>query len=275
MPDAKLAINQPSRGWPALNLHALWEYRELILFFAARDISIKYRQTLIGGAWAVAQPIMLMAMFTVLFGRLAKFPSEGVPYTIFALSGLLPWQYCTSTVSSCASSMIGNPQLITKVYFPRLVLPVASCLPAFVDFAITFVLLLVMMLFYGVTVKSTILLLPLFFCIALATSLGTGIWFATLNVRYRDVKYVLPFLLQVWMLASPVAYSISIIPSKYRVFYSLNPLATAIEGFRWALLGGHGVTGEMIMVSVACSLFILLSGTYFCRFTERTFADRI
>jgi len=268
-----ITIIEPSHGWLSLNLRDLWEYRDLLFFLAWRDISVRYKQTVLGAAWAIIQPFFSMVVFSLFFGRLAKIPSEGVPYPIFSYAALLPWHYFATAMASSSDSLIGSQNLLTKVYFPRLVIPLASVIPAMVDFAVAFVVLLGMMLFYHIAPTWNIVWLPAFLLLALITALGVGLWLSAMNVKYRDIRYAVPFLVQFWMFASPVTYPSSLVPETWRALYGLNPLAGVIEGFRWALLGTETAPGPMTAVSALAALLLLLSGAFYFRRMEKTFAD--
>ncbi len=266
-------ILRPSTGFLRLDLKALWGYRELLYFLVWRDIKVRYKQTVLGAAWAVLQPVATMLVFSVFFGRLAKVPSDGVPYPIFAYVALLPWQLFAFALSESSNSLVASQNLITKVYFPRLVIPIASVLAGLVDFAIAFVVLLAMMLYYGIAPTAAAALLPLFLLFAVATALSAGLWLSALNVKYRDVRYTIPFLTQFWMFATPVAYPASLVPEKWRVLYGLNPMAGVVEGFRWALLGKSHAPGPLLWVSVAAVVVTLIGGLWYFKKTESTFAD--
>ena len=266
-------IIEPSRGWVSLKLKELWEYRDLLLFLSWRDISVRYKQTVLGAAWAIIQPFFSMVVFSLFFGRLAKIPSDGVPYPIFSYAAMLPWQYFATATTSSSNSLVGSSNLLTKVYFPRLVVPLASVIPAMVDFAIAFVVLLGMMFYYHIVPTWNILWLPAFLLLALVTALGVGLWLSAMNVQYRDIRYAVPFLVQFWMFASPVTYPSSLVPAQWRALYGLNPMAGVIEGFRWALLGTETAPGPMMGVSVLAALALLISGAFYFRRMERTFAD--
>jgi len=268
-----VTIIEPSHGWISLKLKELIEYRDLLFFLAWRDISVRYKQTMLGAAWAVIQPFFSMVVFSLFFGRLAKIPSDGVPYPIFSYAAMLPWQYFATATARSSNSLVGSSNLLTKVYFPRLVIPLASVLPAMIDFAIAFVVLLGMMVYYGIAPTWNVLFLPLFLLLALVTALGVGLWLSAMNVQYRDIRYAVPFLVQFWMFASPVTYPSSLVPEQWRALYGINPMASVIEGFRWALLGTTSGPGPMTVVSVAAALLILVSGAYYFRRMERTFAD--
>jgi lipopolysaccharide transport system permease protein len=272
---------RPSRGWSNLNLGDLWRYRELIYFLIWRDIKVRYKQTALGAAWAIIQPFFTMVVFTIFFGRLAKIPSDGVPYPIFSYTGLLPWGLFAKALSDAGRSMIANRNMITKIYFPRLVIPLASVLSGLVDFSIAFTVLIAMMVYYHnqpagefeFILTPAVLTLPLFILLALITALGVGLWLSALNVIYRDINYIIPFLTQFWLFVTPIAYPASIIPEEWQLIYALNPMAGVVEGFRWALLGSNTAPSPMIAVSATISVMILITGLFYFRRMERTFAD--
>jgi lipopolysaccharide transport system permease protein len=268
-------VIQPSRAWFRLDLAALWRYRELLYFLIWRDIKVRYKQTAIGAAWTILQPLMTMLIFTVIFGHFAKMPSDGLPYPVFAYTALLPWTYFASALNRSSVSVVGEAHLISKVYFPRALLPLAGTVSGLVDFAAAFVLLMGMMIWYGILPTWGILALPLFVLLALATALAVGLWCSSLNVRYRDVGLTVPFLTQCWMYASPVVYPVSLVPENWRLFYSLNPMAGVIEGFRWALLGRQGPDYSVMTVSAGVVVILLVSGLAFFGRMESTFADVI
>ncbi len=263
----------PTRGWAALNLGELWQYRELTLFLIWRDVTVRYKQTALGIAWAIIQPVFTMVVFSLFFGELGKIPSDGVPYPIFTYCALLPWQLFASALLKSGNSLVANQNLITKVYFPRLVIPIAATLSGLVDFVIAFGVLLGLMWFYGRMPTIAAWTLPLFLLLALITALGVGLWLSALNARYRDVQYTLPFLSQFWMFATPIAYPSSLIPEAWRVVYGLNPMAGVIEGFRWALLGAATPSWTLMLVSTVVALGLSVSGLYYFRWMERRFAD--
>ncbi|MDP2725936.1 MAG: ABC transporter permease [Dehalococcoidia bacterium] len=263
----------PSRGWKSIGLHDLWEHRELLFFLVWRDIKVRYKQTALGAAWAILQPFLTMIVFSVFFGNLAKVPSDGIPYPIFAYCALVPWQLFAFALTESGNSLIANQQLITKVYFPRLAIPVAAVLAGLVDFAIAFLVLLGMMLYYGIMPTAAVFTLPLFVIFAIVTALAVGLWLSALNVQYRDVRYTIPFLTQFWLFATPIAYSSSLVPESWRAWYGLNPMAGVVEGFRWALLGkGEGI-GPLLIVSALAVSLLLLGGLAYFRRMEKTFAD--
>jgi lipopolysaccharide transport system permease protein len=273
---ADVTIVRPRAGWVALNLQELWHYRELLYFLVWRNIKVRYKQTLLGASWALIQPLATMVVFSVFFGKLAKVPSDGVPYPLFAYCGLLPWQLFSYAMTESSNSVVGNQQLITKVYFPRLVIPISAVISGLVDFAISFSLLLLMMPFYGVMPTVRILVLPLFILFAVATALAIGLWLSALNVEYRDVRYTIPFLTQFWLLLTPVAYPSSLVPAKWRALMGLNPMAGVVEGFRWALLGNRSSgSGALMMVSVVIVIALLFGGIVYFRRMETTFADLV
>jgi lipopolysaccharide transport system permease protein len=268
-----ILVIQPSRAWFRLDLAALWEYRELLYFLVWRDLKVRYKQTAIGAAWALLQPLMTMMIFTVIFGHFARIPSDGLPYPIFAYTGLLPWTYFASALNRSSTSVVAEAHLISKVYFPRALLPLAGTLSGIVDFALAFVLLLGLMTWYGISPTWGLLALPLFLLLALAMALAVGLWCSALNVRYRDVALTIPFLTQCWMYASPVAYPVSLVPENWRFLYSLNPMAGVVEGFRWALLGKQGPDFVVMAVSAVVVALLLVGGLVFFKHMERTFVD--
>lgn len=266
---------KPTTGMAALNLRDLWIYRELILFMIWRDIKVRYKQTLLGAAWAVIQPVLTMLVFNFIFGTVAKVPTEGIPYPIFSYTALLPWGLFTTALNNASRSLTANQNMVTKIYFPRLVLPLASVLGGLVDFAIAFLILVVMMVYYKVTPTVAIWTLPLFLILTIVTALGVALWLSAINVKYRDVNYVLPFLTQFWLFLTPVAYSAKIISEKWQLVYSLNPMAGVVNGFRWALLGTNTGPGLNMAISIGISLVFLITGLFYFRAMERTFADTI
>jgi lipopolysaccharide transport system permease protein len=266
-------VIEPPKGWFSLNLKEVWAYRELLGLFARRDVSVRYKQSFVGIGWAVIQPIMTMLIFTIVFGRFAKLPSEGIPYPVFTYCALLPWNYFARSLGDSSDSLVASSNLITKVYFPRLILPFSKVLAGLIDFAIAFIILLLMMLWYRIVPTIGLVLLPLFMLIAMISALGVGLWLTALNVKYRDVKFIMPFLTQFWLYASPVAYSITIVPPKWQWIYSLNPMVGVVEGFRWALLGKAPPNVEMMLISFACVLVLLVSGLFYFKKMEQTFAD--
>ena len=268
-------IIRPARGWTPLGLRELWEYRELLYFLIWRDIKVRYKQTALGAAWAVIQPFFIMVVFSLFFGRLAHVPSDGVPYPVFTFCALLPWQLFAQALSESSNSLVANERLITKVYFPRLVVPLAAVLGGLVDFAIAFLVLLVLLAYYGIAPHLAVLALPLFILLAVLTALGAGLWLSALNVQYRDVRYTLNFLTQFWLFITPVAYPSSLVPGRWRILYGLNPMVGVVEGFRWALLGRPEAPGTLLLVSAGAVVLMLVGGLYYFRRMEETFADII
>lgn len=270
---ADVVVIAPSRGWRALDLGELWRARELLYFLVWRDVKVRYKQTAFGAAWAVLQPVFTMLVFSLFFGRLARVPSDGVPYPLFTFAGLVPWTFFAYGLAQSAHSLVGSQQLITKVYFPRLVLPLAGVLSGVVDFALAFVVLVGVMAYYGITPTPATLLLPFFVLLALVTSLGVGLWLSALNAEYRDVRYVLPFVTQIWLFVTPIAYPSSLLAGPWRTVYALNPMVGVVEGFRWALVGTGRPPGGMLAASCVAAAVILAGGAFYFRRMERTFAD--
>ena len=264
---------RPAAGLFSLDLRELWEYRELLLFLVWRDIKVRYKQTALGAAWAIIQPFFTMIVFSLFFGRLAQVPSEGIPYPIFAYAALLPWNYFAGALDRAGNSLVGSAHLLTKVYFPRLVIPLSAVIAGLLDFAIAFLVLIGMMFYYGIVPGIAILTLPLFLLLALVTALGVGLWLSALNVQYRDIRYAIPFLTQFWLFASPVAYAASLVPERWRALYGLNPMVGVVEGFRWALLGRAQPPGPGLAVSVVVVIVIFATGLVHFRRMEDTFAD--
>jgi lipopolysaccharide transport system permease protein len=263
----------PSKGWVPLKLRELWEYRELLYFLIWRDIKVRYKQTALGAAWAVIQPFFTMVVFSLFFGHLAKVPSDGIPYPIFSFAALVPWTFFANGLSQSSNSLVGSASLITKVYFPRLIIPLASLFSGILDFLLAFIVLLGMMVYYGLMPTLNALWLPLFLLLALVTSLGVGLWLSALNVEYRDVRYVLPFITQCWLFATPIAYPSSLLHEPWHTIYGLNPMVGVVEGFRWALLRSNTAPGPIIAVSSTAALIILVTGAFYFRRMEKTFAD--
>ncbi len=266
-------IVEPSTGWVALNVRELWNYRELLYFLCWRDIKVRYKQTALGASWAIIQPVLTMVIFTVVFGHFAKIPSDGVPYPIFSYCALLPWTFFAYAMSQSANSLVGNANLISKVYFPRLVIPIASGLAGLVDFAIAFLVLIGMLLYYRITPTLALVTLPLFLLLALAAALAVGIWLSALNVQYRDVRYTIPFLSQIWLYATPIAYPASLINGKLQWLFALNPMTGVVEGFRWALLGTSNLNGSSLAIPSLVTILMLTGGLYYFRRMEQQFAD--
>jgi len=268
-----VASIDPPSSWPEIGFRELWDYRELLYFLTWRDIKVRYKQTVLGAAWAVIQPLFMMLVFSLFFGKLAGVPSDGIPYPVFSFCGLLPWQLFAHSLAQASNSLVGSQNLITKVYFPRLVVPISAVLGSVVDFAIAFVLLLGMMFYYGIVPGWQMLALPGLVLLAVLAALGVGLWLSALNVQYRDVRYTISFLVQFWMFATPVAYPSSIVPEKWRVLYGLNPMVGVVDGFRWALLGKPESPGVPLLISVIVVFVLLAGGLYYFRRMEQQFAD--
>jgi lipopolysaccharide transport system permease protein len=266
-------VIRPSSGWISLKLGDLWEYRELLYFLVWRDIKVRYKQTVLGAAWAIIQPFCSMVVFSLFFGKLAKMPSDGIPYPIFAYAGLVPWAFFANGLAQSANSLVDSANLIRKIYFPRLTIPIANVLAGLVDFALAFAVLLGMMAWYRIYPTERLVWLPLFLLLALVTALGVGLWLSVLNVEYRDIRYTVPFITQFWMFATPIVYPSSLLKEPWRTIYGLNPMVGVVEGFRWALLGTKTAPGPTIAVSGAASVLLLLGGAFYFRRMEKTFAD--
>src|SRR5215216_3551246 len=264
---------QPPKGWAWPKFRELWEYRELLFFFAWRDIKVRYRQTVMGVLWAIIQPFFTMLIFSLFFGRLANIPSDGVPYPIFSFTALVPWTFFANALAQASNSLVFNANMIKKIYFPRLALPIATVLAGVIDFALAFIVLLGIMLYYGLVPTINIIWLPFFSLLALVTSLGVSLWLAAMNVQFRDVRYTIPFLTQAWLFVTPIAYPSSLLPEPVRIIYGLNPMAGVVEGFRWALLGTDTAPGPMLIVSSVVALILLVSGAFYFRRMEQSFAD--
>ncbi len=274
--DPTTVYIKPTTGLAALNLRDLWTFRELVFFMIWRDIKVRYKQTLLGAAWAIIQPVMTMLVFNFLFGSVAKVPTDGIPYPIFSFAGLLPWGLFTTALNTASRSLTSNHNMISKVYFPRLVLPMASVLGGLVDFAIAFVILGGMMVYYQVTpTLDALWAVPVFMLLTIITALGVALWLSAINVQYRDVGYALPFLTQFWLFITPVAYSSKVISDKWQMIYALNPMAGVVNGFRWALLGKGNAPDLLVAISTGIALLVLVSGLIYFRNMERTFADTI
>jgi len=271
--DAPVTVIEPRRGWIGLDLGELWEYRELFAFLVWRDVKVRYKQTVLGAAWAVLQPFLTMIVFSLFFGRLAGVPSDDVPYPIFSYSALVPWTFLATAVTQSSNSLVTSANLLRKIYFPRLIVPTSTVFAALVDFSIAFAVLLAMMAFYGFAPTANALWLPLLLLLALVTALGVGLWLSALNVQFRDVRYTVPFLVQFWLFATPIAYPSSLLPEVWRPLYAVNPMVGVVEGFRWALLGTDTAPGPMIAVSCLAAVTLLVSGALYFRRMEKTFAD--
>ena len=270
-PATKFYIEPPSR-WPSIGFAELWAYRDLLAILVWRDIKVRYKQTALGALWAILQPVFMMIVFTLFFGRLAKVPSNGLPYSLFAFTGLLPWQLFSHAISESSNSLVSSERLITKVYFPRLLIPLSAVLGGLVDFVVAFAVLLLMIAYYRVALTWTVLTVPFFVLLALVTALAFGLWLSALNVKYRDVKYTIGFLLQFWLFATPVVYPASMVPEKWRPLLGLNPMAGVVEGFRWALLG-QPISSALLVTSVTTAILVLVGGLVYFRSMEQEFAD--
>ena len=268
-------VIEPSLGWIRLNLPELVQYRELVFFLAWRDVKVRYKQTVLGAFWAILQPVVTMLIFSLFFGRLAKVPSDGIPYPIFSYTALVPWMLFATGLTQASNSLVNGANLLRKVYFPRLVMPIASVLVGVVDFALAFVVLLAMMVLYGFAPTTAIFWIPVLVLLTVTTSLGAGLWLAAFNVRFRDVRYVIPFLVEIWLLATPIAYPSSLLSETWRKLYALNPMVGVVEGFRWALLGTVTTPGPMILVSSSAAVLMLVSGVFVFRRMERNLADLV
>jgi lipopolysaccharide transport system permease protein len=271
--SSKVTIIKPSKGWISINLKGIWEYRELLYFLTWRDIKVRYKQTVLGAAWAIIQPFFTMVVFSLFFGRLAKVPSDDIPYPVFSYAALVPWTFFANGLSQSSTSLVASANLIQKVYFPRLVIPISSVISGAVDFVLAFVVLLGMMFYFGIVPTGNVVWLPLLLLLALVTSLGVGLWLTAMNVQFRDVRYAVPFLVQAWMFATPIAYPSSLLDEPWRTVYGINPMAGVVEGFRWALLGTETAPGPIVIVSALMAVGLLISGAYYFRRMEKTFAD--
>lgn len=270
-----ITVIEPRRGWSAPDLRELWAYRELLFFLVWRDVKVRYKQTALGASWAIIQPFFTMVVFSLFFGKLAGVPSDDLPYPIFSYAALVPWTFFAQGLTQSANSLVASQNLIKKVYFPRLAVPVATVLAGVVDFVLAFAVLLGMMAFYGIVPSAQFVWIPALLLLALVTSLGVGLWFAALNVMYRDVAYVVPFVVQLWLFATPIAYPSSMLPEPWRTLYGLNPMAGVVEGFRWSLLGTETAPGPMLAVSAVAAAAILVGGVFYFRRMERSFADEV
>lgn len=274
-PPDDVLILRPSRGWGSLNLGELWRYRELIYFLTWRDLKVRYKQTVLGAFWAILQPFLSMVVFSVFFGGLLNIPSEGIPYPLFSYTALLPWGMFSKALNDAGRSLVTNRAMITKIYFPRMVIPLSSVLASVVDFFIAFVVLLGMLLYFNRPPTAGVWTLPLFLILAMATALGIGLWLSALNVLYRDIGYIIPFLTQLWFYLTPIVYPASKIPEQWRLLYALNPIVGVVEGFRWALLATSSSPGPVLAVSASVAFAMLISGMFYFRRMERTFADMV
>jgi lipopolysaccharide transport system permease protein len=272
--DEKITLIEPLRGWVHLGLREIWDYRELLFFFTWRDIKVRYKQTILGASWAILQPLFSMVVFSIFFGQLARIPSDGIPYPIFSYTALLPWTFFANGLSNAANSVVRDANLVKKVYFPRLIVPVSSVLGGLLDLVLAFLVLVGMMVYYGLyPTGASIVWLPFFLLLALMTALASGLWLAAMNAQYRDIRYVVPFLAQVWMWVTPVVYPASLLDQPWRTLYGLNPMVGVVEGFRWVLLGTGHAPGLMVVLSSLVAVVMFVSGAFYFRRMERTFAD--
>jgi len=271
--DTPVIRIEASRGWVSLKLRELWEYRELSYFLIWRDIKVRYKQTVLGAAWAIIQPFFTMVVFSLFFGQLAKIPSDGIPYPIFSYAALVPWTFFANGLGKASNSLVGSSNLIKKVYFPRLAIPIASVLSGIIDFVLSFIILIGLMLYYGITPTANVVWLPFLLALSFIIALGVSLWLSALNVQFRDVQYIIPFITQLWLFATPIAYPSSILPYKWKTLYAMNPMVGVVEGFRWALLGTDTAPGPIIIVSSLVALLLLVSGALYFRRLEKTFAD--
>jgi len=269
----KLSIIEPKKGWTPIDLKEIWKYRELLYFLTKRDIKVRYKQTVLGGLWAIIQPVFSMVVFTLFFGKLAKIPSDGIPYPIFVYAGLVPWTYFANALSASGNSLVGSQNLITKVYFPRLIIPASASLAGLLDFSIAMVVLGVLMLYYQFLPGLGIFLFPILVCLTFLCAVGVGLWLSALNVEYRDIRYAIPFLIQLWMFVSPVIYPVSMVSEKFRWLLALNPMGGIINAYRASLLGHQPVNWFLLGISATIVLFLFFSGMYYFRKMEETFAD--
>ncbi|MEO1084013.1 MAG: ABC transporter permease [Acidobacteriota bacterium] len=266
---------RPRKGWVSLGLDELWQYRELLFFLTWRDIKVRYKQTVLGVLWAILQPLLTMVVFSLFFGGLAEIPSDGLPYPIFSFAALVPWTFFANALSQSSNSLVGSANLLRKIYFPRLVIPLSSVIAGAVDFILAFGVLLLMMMYYGIVPTINVIYLPLLLVLSTTTALGVGLWLSAMNVQFRDVRYTVPFVTQLWLFATPIAYPSSLLAEKWQLVYSLNPMVGVVEGFRWALLGTETAPGPIMAVSTAASLVLLISGAFYFRRMERNFADLV
>jgi lipopolysaccharide transport system permease protein len=271
--DSSVIRIEPSKGWVRLGLRELWTYRELVYFMIWRDVKVRYKQSVLGAAWAIIQPFFTMIVFSIFFGKLAKMPSDGIPYPIFSYAALVPWAFFSNGLTQASNSLVGGSNLIKKVYFPRLAMPIASVLGGIVDFFLAFIMLIAMMYYFGMTPTIHVFWLPFFLILAFMTSLGTSLWFSAMYVQFRDVRHVVPFITQIWMYATPIVYPSSLLPEPWRSIYGINPMAGVVEGFRWALLGIGQAPGPIIIVSSFAAFMLMTFGAYYFRRLEKTFAD--
>jgi len=271
--DQRVIRIEPSKGWVSLKLNELWEYRELLYFLIWRDLKVRYKQSVLGATWAIIQPFFTMVVFSLFFGKLAKMPSDGVPYPIFSFAALVPWGFFANGLNQASNSLVGNANLINKVYFPRMAMPIASVLGGIVDFLLAFIMLIGMIFYYGMVPTINVIWLPFFLMLAFITSLGASLWLSATYVQFRDIRHIIPFLTQIWLFATPIAYPSSLLSEPWRTLYGINPMVGVVEGFRWALLGVHTAPGPIIIVSSITAIGLLISGAFYFRRVEKTFAD--
>ena len=271
--ETPVFVIQPSSRWVSLRLDEIWHYRELIYFLTWRDIKVRYKQTALGAAWAILQPLLTMLLFSIFFGRLAKVPSDGIPYPLFSMAGLVPWTFFAFGLAQSSNSLVASSNMIKKIYFPRLIIPISTVFSGLVDLVLAFVMLLIMMAWNKVPLTSNVIWLPALVLLAFTTALGVGLWLSAMNVKYRDIRYIVPFLVQFWMYATPIAYPSSLLSEPWRTLFGLNPMVGVVEGFRWALLGVRTPPGPMLWVSVGVAVVVLVSGAVYFRRMERVFAD--
>ena len=271
--DERVIRIEPSKGWVSLKLTELWEYKELLYFLVWRDLKVRYKQTALGATWAIIQPFFTMVVFSLFFGKLAKMPSDGIPYPIFSYAALVPWSFFANGLNQASNSLVGNSNLIKKVYFPRMAMPIASVLGGVVDFVLAFIMLIGMIFYYGMVPTINVIWLPFFLMLAFMTSLGASLWLSAMYVQFRDVRHIIPFLTQIWLFATPIAYPSSLLSEPWRTLYGINPMVGVVEGFRWALLGVHTAPGPIIIVSSITAMGLLISGAFYFRRMEKTFAD--
>jgi lipopolysaccharide transport system permease protein len=271
--DIEVLQIEPSRGWVSVGLSELWRYRELIYFFIWRDLKVRYKQTVLGGLWAILQPFFTMLIFSVFFGRLAKIPSDSVPYPVFTFTALVPWTFFANGLTQSSTSLVSSSNLVSKIYFPRLALPVSKVLSGVVDFCLAFLMLICLLIYYHIAPTAHVLWLPFFFLMAVVAALGVSIWFSALHVQFRDVQHAIPFVVQAWLFATPVAYPSSLLKEPWRTIYGINPMVGVVEGFRWSLLGTTHAPGPMVYVSFGVAVVVLISGTLYFRRLEKSFAD--
>ena len=273
--DEEITLIKPSKGWGSLNLRELWVYRELIYFLTWRDLKVRYKQTALGAGWAILQPVLSMVVFSIFFGGLLNVDSGDVPYPIFSYAAILPWGVFAKALNDTGRSLVSNRAMLTKIYFPRMVIPLASVFSSLADFLIAFIVMLGLMYYYQIAPTSNIWTLPLFLLLAVITALGVGLWLSAMNVLYRDIGYMIPYITQLWFYLTPIVYSASEVPERWQFFYALNPMVGVVEGFRWALLGTSDPPSPMIGVSAVIALILFISGMYYFRRMERTFADMV